>query len=234
MHAALSQLFRWAVQRRKVASSPTVGVWHPGAPPSRDRVLSDAEIKQFWRATDEVGEPFRAALRLLLLTGARVNEITGMHRSELSDDGTWIIPGARTKNHRSHAVPLPPRALEILAAVARIEGDLIFSTTGKSPVSGWSKIKRAIDAVMGQKASPWCLHDLRRTAASGMSRLGVRSEVVERALNHISGSFRGVAGTYQRDPLFEEVRAALLRWSQYVGGLASPKPAKVVTLQKAL
>ena len=116
-------------------------------------------------------------------------------------DGTWTIPGARTKNHRPHAVPLPPVALDILAAVPRIEGDLVFTTTGTSPISGWSKIKRALDAVMGLKVSPWRLHDLRRTAASGMSRLGVRSEVVDRALNHITGSFRGVAGTYQRDPL---------------------------------
>jgi len=135
------------------------------------------------------------------LANARVNEITGMRRSELGDGGTWTIPGARTKNHRPHAVPLPPLALDILAAVRRIEGDLVFTTTGTSPVSGWSKIKRALDAVMGLKVSPWRLHDLRRTAASGMSRLGVRSEVVDRALNHITGSFRGVAGTYQRDPL---------------------------------
>jgi len=73
------------------------------------------------------------------LANARVNEITGMRRSELGDGGTWTIPGARTKNHRPHAVPLPLLALDILAAVPRIEGDLVFTTTRNSPVSGWSK-----------------------------------------------------------------------------------------------
>ena len=139
LHAALSVFFRWLVRQRRVAVNPCAGVWRPQPPAARDRVLSDDEIKSFWLATDAVGEPFRAALRLLLLTGARVSEITGMRRSELGDGGTWTIPGARTKNHRPHAVPLPLLALDILAAVPRIEGDLVFTTTRNSPVSGWSK-----------------------------------------------------------------------------------------------
>lgn len=196
-------------------------------------MLSDAEIKAFWAAADEVGEPFTAALKLLLLTGCRRSEIAGMRRDELGEDGVLTISGARTKNHRPHVLPLPPLALDIIAAV-RIEGEFLFSTTGHSPISGWSKAKRALDTAMGSKVVPWRLHDLRRTAASGMQRLGVRAEVIERALNHVSGSFRGVAGTYQRDLLSDEVGAALLRWSQHVAGLASGKADKVVALQKAV
>jgi integrase len=217
VHAALSVFFRWALQRQKVASNPCNGVWRPGAPPARDRVLSDSEIGLFWQATTEVAEPFRGTLKLLLLTGARLSEIAGMRRDELHADGTWHVPASRTKNHRPNVLPLPPLAQQIIAGVPHIEGNnLIFTTNGRTPISGWSKIKRSLDAAMGPKVPHWRLHDLRRTAASGMSRLGVRSEVIERALNHISGSFRGVAGTYQRDPLSEEVRAAMLRWSQHV------------------
>jgi integrase len=232
VHAALSVLFRWALQRRKVAVNPCVGVWHPGAPPARERVLTDAEIAKFWAAADAVGQPFSAALKLLLLTGARRSEVAGMRYDELSD-GVWTIPGNRTKNHRAHALPLPPLAREIIATVPRIESKngFVFTTTGTTPVSGWSKTKRALDAAMGAEVKPWRLHDLRRTTASGMSRLGVRSEVVERCLNHVSGHFGGIAGVYQVDPLSDEVRAALLRWSQHVLGLVAGKSDKIVKLR---
>jgi len=232
MHSALSIFFRWALHRRKIASNPCAGIWHPGVPLARDRVLTDMEIKLFWRATNEVGEPFRGALRLMLLTGARVAEIAGMRRDELSDDGIWTIPAARTKNHRPHTLALPPLALEVLTAVPHIEGDLIFTSNGRTPISGWSKCKRALDAAIELKLAPWRLHDLRRSAASGMQRLGVRTEVIERTLNHISGSFRGVAGIYQVDSLSTEVRVALLRWSQHLLGLLGNERDRVVTLRR--
>ena len=228
MHAALSVLFKWAVQRRKVLSNPTTDLWHPGAPPARDRVLSDAEIKVFWLATDKVAVPFGAVLKLLLLTGCRTNEVNAMRRSELGDDGAWIIPGTRTKNHRPHTVPFSPLAQSIMSQVLRIEGEFIFTTTGRSPISGWSKIKNSLDEQM--KVPAWQMHDLRRTCASGMQRLGIRTEVIERALNHVSGSFKGVAGIYQRDPLAEEVKAALLRWSQHVSGLVADTPVKITSI----
>jgi integrase len=149
----------------------------------------------------------------------------------LCADGIWTIPGTRTKNHRQHVVPLPPMVQEIIATTPRVEGSYVFTTTGTSPISGWSKCKRELDEQMGAGVPPWRLHDLRRTCASGMQRLGVRTEVIERALNHVSGSYGGVAGIYQRDPMHEETRAALLRWSQHVQGLVSGKPSKVVALR---
>ena len=231
MHAALSTLFTWAVQRRKAASNPTIGLWHPGPPPARDRVLTDADIKVFWLATDKIPVPFGAVLKLLLLTGCRANEVNGMRWSELGADGVWIIPGVRTKNHRPHAVPLSPLAQSIISQVPRLESDFVFTTTGTSPISGWSKIKHALDEKM--KVEPWRVHDLRRTAASGMQRLGIRTEVIERVLNHVSGSFGGVTGIYQRDPLSEEVKTALLRWSQHIAGLAAAdNKGKVVKLPR--
>src|SRR5262249_3034989 len=104
LHAALSVLFRWLLRHRRVAVNPCVGVWRPPAPPARERVLGDekseAELRWFWRACEQLHLPFGPALKLLLLTGCRLNEVAGMRRSEISDDGsTWIIPGERTKNH---------------------------------------------------------------------------------------------------------------------------------------
>ena len=218
---ALSTFFRWCLREEYAAANPCRDVPRPEPPQARDRVLTDAEIVAFWRACDKVGEPFEQALKLLLLTGCRLSEVAGMRFAELSDDfATWSIPGARTKNARPHVVALSPLAREVLASVRRVEGGLAFTTSGRTPISGWSKCKRRLDALMGSPP-PWRLHDLRRTAASGMQRLGVRTEVVERALNHVSGSFAGVAGVYQRDPMLDDTRAALLRWSQHVTGLVS-------------
>src|SRR5207248_1252419 len=98
-----------------------------------------------------------------------------------------MIPSTRTKNHRAHPVPLPPLASEIIVGAPRVEGGYVFTTTGHSPISGWSKAKRALDEAMGDGVPPWRIHDLRRSFASGLQRLGVRVEVIERALNHISG-----------------------------------------------
>jgi integrase len=230
LHAALSVLFSWLTRRRRVAVNPAAGVYHPGPPPSRDRILSDGEIKSFWLASDRAPTPFGAALKVLLLTGCRLNEVAAMRHEEVNDHGVWIIPAARTKNHRVHLLPLPPLAVDIITSLPRIEGGLVFTTTGRAPISGWSKVKRSVDAAMGS-VPDWRIHDLRRTTASGMQRLGVRTEVIERTLNHISGSYRGVAGTYQRDPLSEEVREALLRWAAHLERLVAGKPAKVVALR---
>jgi integrase len=230
VHSALSTLFAWALQRRKVTANPVVGLWHPGAPPSRERVLSDDEIKVFWNATDHVTVPFGAVLRLLLLTGCRRNEVNGARWSELADDGSWTIPTSRAKNHRVHVVPLSPLAQDILSKVARVEGDLVFTTNGRTPVSGWSKIKAALDEQM--KVPPWRIHDLRRTVATGMAELGILPHIIESTLNHVSGSRAGVAGVYNRSELLPERKAALLRWSQHVEGLIRGDKDKVVTLKR--
>lgn len=225
MHAALSVLFRWLLRQRRIAINPCIGVWHPGPPPARDRVLSDPELKAFWHATGTAGPVYGALLKILLLTGARLNEVVGMRRDELNEDGTvWMIPGTRTKNHLAHTLPLPELAREIIAGVPAVEGAHVFSIDGAGPVNGFSKMKDALDAAMGDVPA-WRLHDLRRTCASGMQRLGIRAEVIERALNHISGSFGGVAGIYQRDPMSADVRDALERWAAHVAGVVAEKPA---------
>ena len=229
MLSCLSKMFSWLVQHRRVSQNPCKDVHRPEASAARDRVLTDAEIVKFWRATDAERKELSALLKLLLLTGCRLNEVAGMTRAELSDDGaTWNIPGSRTKNKRPHVVPLAPLARKMVGTGS--EG-FVFTTTGRSPVSGWSKIKRRLDAAM--KIPPWRLHDLRRTAATGMAEIGIAPHIVEAALNHISGAKAGVAGTYNRAAYAEEKRAALERWASHVQGLVSERPANVVKMRKA-
>jgi integrase len=228
MLSCLSKLFSWLAQHRRVEKNPAAGVHRPGASRPRDRVLSDAEIVAFWQATE--GERFSAVLRLLLLTGCRLNEVAGMTRAELSDDGaTWHIPGERTKNHRPHVVPLAPPAREILAGVAG-EGSLVFTTNGRSPVSGFAKIKKRLDEHM--RVPPWRIHDLRRTAATGMAEIGIAPHIVEAALNHISGAKAGVAGTYNRAAYAPEKKTALERWAAHIEGLVSGQAATVTSLRR--
>jgi integrase len=230
MLSCLSTMFGWLVQKRRVEKNPCAGL-HREAPEARDRVLTDAEIAVFWRACGEVSEPFGRVLRLLLLTGCRLNEVAGMRREELSQDGaTWDIPGTRTKNRRPHTVPLPSMARDILATVKPIVGKagLIFTTTGKTPVSGWSKTKHRLDAAM--KIPSWRLHDLRRTFVTGLADLGIRPDVIELTVNHVSGMRGGIAGVYNRSELLTERRAALARWGQHIAGLVSGEPANVVSL----
>ena len=229
MLSCLSKMFGWLVQHRRVSQNPCKDVHRPEASRPRDRVLTDAEIVKFWRATDAQRRELSALLKLLLLTGCRLNEVAGMTRAELSDDGaTWNIPGARTKNKRPHVVPLAPLARKMVGSGS--EG-LVFTTTGRSPVSGWSKIKRRLDEAM--KIPPWRLHDLRRTAATGMAEIGIAPHIVEAALNHVSGAKAGVAGTYNRAAYADEKRAALERWALHVQGLVSERPANVVKMRKA-
>ena len=227
---ALGRMFRWCASHRMVAANPARDVYRPAPPPSRHRVLTDAEIAKLWRATAN-GSAFSSGIRLLLLTGARRSEVAGMRWSELSEDfTTWNLPPTRTKNKKPHAVHLPTAAREIVAAVPRIvDQDLLFSTTRATPMSGWSMYKKKLDALVG--FADWRLHDLRRTAASGMQRLGVRLEVIERALNHVSGSFSGVAGIYQRDPMTDETKMALEKWAAHVLAVATGSPARVVALR---
>jgi integrase len=198
-------------------------------------VLTNSEIGDFWKAAEAVGDSATAILKLLLLSGCRLREVAEMRRDELSDDGvTWNLPGARTKNRKPHVVPLPPLARDILASVKLIEGcPYVFSTTGKSPVQGWSKIKDRLDVAM-KPTTPWVLHDLRRTAATGMAELGIAPHIVEAVLNHVSGARAGVAGTYNRAAYAPEKKAALERWGDHVDALVSGRKANVVTLREAV
>ncbi|MDA9391407.1 hypothetical protein WN73_12185 [Bradyrhizobium sp. CCBAU 45394] len=247
VYAALSTMFGWFTDRRRLKLNPCTGVPRPETPKKRKRVLTNAEIAMFWAACEEVSEPFTQLFRLLLLTGCRLKEVSGMRRSELSDDGqTWIIGGERTKNHETHIVALAPLARDILASVRSgfANNNLIFTTTGSTPVSGFSKAKKALDAAMlaiaqrqaiaaghdpsEVKILPWRLHDLRRTLVTGMNDLKIMPHVVEAAVNHISGYKAGVAGNYNYAQYIDEKRAAWERWAAHIARLVEDRPANNV------
>jgi integrase len=232
MAAAMSKLFGWLVEHRKIAVDPTLGMYKPPAPKARDRVLSDEEVKKLWRAADDAAEPFGQLLKMLLLTGARLNEVARMTRVELSGDlATWSIPGERTKNRRAHVVPLSPLARNVLRTVKPVaNSEFVFTTNGVAPVSGFSKMKSRLDAAIG--VANWRLHDLRRTAVTGMARAGADLAVIERAVNHVSGSFAGVVGIYQQHRYADEVRAALEAWSNLLVSLVEGRGANVTPIRQ--
>jgi integrase len=185
-------------------------------PRRRRRAISESEIAAFWRAASAERKEFAAVLKLLLLLGQRLGEVRGMLREELSEDGaTWTIPGARTKNRRTHVVPLPPLARQIIADAGG-QGEHVFSTTGgRRPVAIGSKIKKRLDARM-KASAPWREHDLRRTCATNMADIGVQPHIIEACLNHISGHKAGVAGIYNRSTYAAEKRDAFWRWARFV------------------
>ena len=235
MLACLSSFFGWLKKNRRIERNPCADIDRPDASPPRDRVLTEAEIVRFWRACDKVGEPIGQVLKLLLLTGCRRTELAGMRRDELGDDGTWTIPSSRTKNKRVHVVPLSPLARSIIASVKPVASPAGYVLTigGKSPVGGWSKIKERLDAALGPE-SPWRIHDLRRTTATGMATIGVPPHIVEACLNHASGAKAGVAGTYNRAAYAPEKRAALERWAAHIERVVSGEPAKKVVGLRAV
>ena len=155
-------------------------------------------------------------MRLLLLTAQRRDEVAAMRWSELSPDlAVWTVPKERAKNGRAHLVHLAPQARAVLAAVPRVKGrDLVFTTSGRAPVSGFAKAKERLDRLSGVR--DWRLHDCRRTAVTWMAGAGFPPHVADRLLNHVEGAIRGVAAVYQRGEFLPERRAALEAWAGHV------------------
>jgi integrase len=222
--------YGWATRRGSLSSNPFLNL--PVAPTERrERVLSDDELGAIWRATDGAG-PFNGIVRLLLLTGQRREEVAGMTWAELSDDlSTWTIPASRAKNGATHIVPLSAPAQDLLRGVPR-SGELAFPGL-RGTFNGFSPAKAALDAKSG--VTNWRLHDLRRTMATGLQRLGVRLEVTEQVLNHVSGSRAGIVGVYQRHDFASEKRAALDAWGEHVRAIVEGRAiaGNVVTLRES-
>jgi integrase len=234
--AAVRKMFAWAVSRDIIAASPCAGVKPPAAERSRDRILTDHELRNVWQAADKpLGGPFGALVKLLILTGQRRDEVAGMKWSEIDLEARlWTLPPERVKNDEKHEVPLSAAAVAVLQALPRIGERFLLTSNGTSPSSGYSKGKRRLDALLPPDMPGWRLHDLRRTTASGMGRLGINLPVIEKVLNHSSGSFAGIAGIYQKHTFAEEKRRALDAWGAFVIDLGSDRPRRnVVRLHKS-
>lgn len=236
------KFLNWCVERNVLAVSPAIGVKPVTKEESRDRVLTDDEIKLFWRACDATGQPWGPFGKLLLLTGQRLNEVAQMTDAEIRGD-TWHLSRDRTKNGRAHDVPLSQAARDVLEGMARIKSraGYIHTTNGTSPVQGFHKAREAIAAKMAELAAddagevveiaPWTFHDLRRTCATGLARLGVPVRVTEAVLNHVSGTGGGIVSVYQRHDYADEKRDALEAWGRYVLALVEGQPDNVVRIQ---
>jgi integrase len=219
-----SVLWGWAIRRGHIDVNPILAMEKPPAPAARERVLTDNELTQVCRASETLQPIWAAFFKLLVLTGQRRSEVAGIMWEELDRaTATWTIPASRAKNAKAHLVPLAPAAVWLLDAqaggAAWPQRGYVLTTTGRTPVSGISKAKAALDAAIsneGRPLDPWRLHDIRRTLATGLQRLGVRFEVTEAVLNHVSGSKGGVAGVYQRHDWADEKRSALEAWAGHV------------------
>ena len=220
--ATVRKFFNWCVDRSIISASPCVGVKAPSHETARDRVLTDAELRLVWLASESVGWPFGPFTKLLILTAQRRDEVAGIVKSELHEHGTqWQLPGTRSKNGLANIIPLSGMAQAILNDLPKIKGDYLLTTTGEGPIRGYSRAKQRLDDEIvslndGKAIAAWTFHDLRRTAASGMARLGTDPHVVEAVLNHRSGTISGVAAIYNRYQYLSEKHAALEAWAKHV------------------
>jgi integrase len=194
--------------------------------PSRDRVLSDAEIIAFWKGCDQIGWPFGQVMQLLLVTAQRREEVAGLRWSELDLVGkVWHLPGNRTKNSRPNDIHLSALAFSIIEGLPRLKAlpgkpDFVFTTKGDVSVSGFDYAKTRVSA--GMPSGPdWRIHDLRRTATTGMAKLRIAPHIADLVLNHRSGSISGVAAVYNRFQYSEERREALELWGSWLADLVS-------------
>ena len=236
--AHFSSFYGWALPRLdRLQSNPCRDAGRPPAPKSRDRVLSDAEIGILWNVLDGEAAPFGPAIKLLLLTGQRRNEVFNADRSEIDRKAAlWTIPGDRAKNGVAHLLPLSREALAVIGGLGdQGDSEKLFPARGNGDngPSGFSKtmirIREAMETQAERPIAHWTLHDLRRTLATGLQRMGVRLEVTEAVLNHVSGSRAGIVGVYQRHDYFAEKRQALDTWAREVRRLAKGRRSKART-----
>ena len=247
--AAVRLLFNWALKRGIIDSTPAALVERPGEETSRERTLTADEARAVWTAASSMGAPVGDFFRVAMLTGQRRDEVATMRWEDLDlDEKLWTIPKESTKAGKAHIVPLAPFVVELLKAMPRKSAPAprggvqpspwVFTVGGVRPISGHSKAKARIDAkiaaAMPENADAlpgWTIHDLRRSTATGMGRLGVSRLIIGKVLNH---SDRSVTGVYDRFQYLDEKRHALNVWAQYVDGLVNPRAAadNVLPLEK--
>jgi integrase len=193
----------------------------------RDRTLTADELTVFWQTIEKLPELPRAYFRVVLLTGARRNEVGGLPWSELDlDAGLWRLPGERNKSGRAFEIPLSRPVVETLRALPRI-GPMVFALDGKKPMTLHQLIER-VHREAGLLDVR--LHDLRRTLRTGLAELGVSFEVAERVLNH---AMPGLQAVYNRHNYLAEKRSALSLWAEHVFALSKKREARVVAFRPA-
>lgn len=237
-YKALRSLFGFAIDKHHIATSPMANIKPPAKMGVRDRTLDDEELRLVWIAAEELGWPFCPIVRLLILLGQRRDETAGLAWPEIDKTKRqWLLPAERSKNGKPNLVHISEPAFTIVKGlpIIKSKAKLLFTTTGETPVSGFSKVKKRLDvailALMQKEArqagvapeevdklavKPWTFHDLRRTLATGCQKLGIKLEVTESILNHRSGTRSGIVGVYQVYQYEDEKRSALETWGKHV------------------
>jgi integrase len=230
--AAVRAMFNWALRRGMVEATPAAMVEAPGEETARARVLDDSEIAAIWAAANTLGYPFGPFFQLTLVLGQRREEIARMQWDQLDlTAATWTLP--TSKSGRVHAIPLAPIAIDILTSLPRKASRYMFTTSGGTPISGFSKAKRRLDqaiAKAGHTMEPWTIHDMRRSCATAMGRLGVSRFIIGKVLNH---SDRSVTGIYDRYAYLQEKRHALESWASFLESLTERPSDKVIMVAAA-
>jgi integrase len=230
--AYIKAFFSWAVGRGYLEINPASALANPIREVARDRTPDLSELAEIWKAAGALGYPFGHAIRLLMLTASRRDEVGCMRVQELEHhaDGElcWTLPADRSKNGRAIRTALPALAREVLEEALRARpanSPFVFTRNGARPISGWSKAKVRLDAYIEQNRSDlgiemrsmasWRIHDLRRSFATlACEVLMVNPAVADRCLNHVGASTTStISRIYGRNEMFDQRRDALRRWA---------------------
>lgn len=232
--ACLRSLFRFCVENEigDMQLSPLAGLRLPAKEHKRERVLLDDELAFLWLASEKISKIWGTFFKILILTGARRAEVAEAKWAEFDfnqEKPTWTLSEKRTKNGRVFVLPISPFIIDILNGIPRVsQCDYVFTVTGKTPIIGFSdakerlekQVKILIEKMKNQNnylfSENWRIHDIRRTVATGMARIGIQPHVIEAALNHVSGAKAGVAGIYNRYSYFNEKTEAFTKWQEHV------------------
>ena len=228
VRSAVNNLFVWAMQMAYVDANPCIGAFRPQRAEPRSRVLTDPELATIWNGVSD--NEFGRIIRLLVLSGARRQEIGSLRWAELDfDRGTWTLPKERSKNRREHTLPITPAMRSILETVPqRVGHEYLFGL--KAGFTNWSLYKRVLDERLGLPS--WSPHDIRRTVATRMADIGIAPHTIEEVLNHRSGHRSGVAGVYNKSVYEREVRAAMALWSDHIAAITSSTERKVLAFEQ--
>jgi integrase len=230
LRASLSAFLSWAIKEGfELPQGNVVSGTNMREEKSRERVLKPHELRAIWDAC--IKDDYGAIVKMLMLTGQRLNEIAKLYWAEVHADEI-DLPGERVKNHRAHTIPLSEPAKALLASVKRGNRTHVFGRDDTSGFSGWNPAKLALNERTG--AIPhWTLHDLRRTVATGMGELGIQPHIIEAVLNHISGHKSGIAGIYNRATYDKEKREALNLWAEHLLAIVENRAPVVVPMKRA-
>jgi integrase len=224
--AHLSAFFARAMQEGFAETNPVIGTKGQSERPQRERVLTDDEIGKVWRACKD--DDYGRIIRLLILTGCRRQEIGSLRWSEVDlNEGTITIPADRAKNGRTHILPLPQMALDILASIPRRVGrDHVFADRSSTGFVAWGRCKETFNDGI---TDPWVVHDLRRTFRTGLGKLKVRPDVAERCINHAQDS---IVETYDRHRYQQEIAQAMGMWADHVASIVNGDQQKIIPIRR--